>query len=122
PANVFLPWPFSSRRVGEVPRAGPYAAFLGSAYNPLWCEFKGEATRRVVKVLNEQRSEFAEPYMGITPEGRFELATATDLPADITLDRLDTRRSLAEQFDRAPRDLRETHAGRGGSRYRDTAH
>ncbi len=122
PANVFLPWPFSSRRVGEVPRAGPYAAFLGSAYNPLWCEFKGEATRRVVKVLNEQRSEFAEPYMGITPEGRFELATATDLPADITLDRLDTRRSLAEQFDRARRDLRETDAGRGVSRYREMAY
>jgi hypothetical protein len=31
PANVALPFPFSSRRVGEVPRAGPYAAFLGGA-------------------------------------------------------------------------------------------
>ncbi len=122
PANVFLPWPFSSRRVGEVPRAGPYAAFLGSAHNPLWCEFRGEATRRVVKVLNEQRLEFAEPYMGIAPEGRFELATATDLPPDITLDRLDTRRSLAEQFDRARRDLRETDAGRSVCRYRQMAY
>src|SRR5437588_10944493 len=35
PDNIALPFPFSSRRVGEVPRAGPYAAFLGGAYNPL---------------------------------------------------------------------------------------
>ncbi len=34
PANIALPFPFSSRRVGEVPRAGPYAAFLGSQFNP----------------------------------------------------------------------------------------
>src|SRR5207248_8788844 len=34
PNNLALPWPFSSQRVGEVPRAGPYAAFLGGAYNP----------------------------------------------------------------------------------------
>jgi hypothetical protein len=122
PANIFLPWPFSSRRVGEVARAGPYAAFLGSAYNPLWCEFKGEATRRAVKVLNDQKIEFAEPYRGIGPDGRFELATATDLPTEITLDRLDSRRSLAEQFDRARRDLRETDAGRSISRYRDMAY
>ena len=30
PANIALPFRFSSRRIGEVPRAGPYAAFLGS--------------------------------------------------------------------------------------------
>jgi hypothetical protein len=122
PANIFLPWPFSTRRIGEVARAGPYGAFLGGAYNPLWCEFAGKATRRVVKVLNEQRVEFAEPYRGITPESRFELATATELPTEITLDRLDSRRSLAEQFDRARRDLRETDAGRSVSRYREMAY
>jgi hypothetical protein len=122
PANIFLPWAFSARRVGEVARAGPYAAFLGNAYNPLWCDFKGEATRHVVKVLNQQKVDFAEPYMGITPEGRFELATATELPGEITLDRLDSRRSLAEQFDTARRDLRETDAGRSVNRYREMAY
>lgn len=122
PANLFLPWPFSTRRVGEVARAGPYAAFLGSAYNPIWCDFKGEATRKVVKVLNEQKVEFAEPYMGIAPDGRFELATATDLPTEMTLDRLDTRRSLAEQFDRARRDLHQSDAGKSVNRYREMAY
>ena len=54
PENIALPWPFSTRRVGEVPRAGPYAAFLGGAYNPVWTEFHGKATRTVVKTLQEK--------------------------------------------------------------------
>ena len=33
PTNLALPFPMSSRRVGEVPRAGPYAAFLGNAFD-----------------------------------------------------------------------------------------
>jgi hypothetical protein len=105
PQNVALPWPFSTRRVGEVARAGPYAAFLGGAYNPTWTEFRGKATRNAVKTLQDQKWDDGEPYRGISPDGRFELATATDLPADVTLDRLDRRRSLVEQFDRGRRDL-----------------
>src|SRR5919202_919746 len=66
PDNIALPFPFSSQRVGEVPRAGPYAAFLGNAYNPIWTEFRGRATRTMVKTLQEQRLEVAEPYMGVT--------------------------------------------------------
>jgi hypothetical protein len=111
PANVALPWPFSSHRTGEVARAGPYAAFLGNAYNPVWTEFRGVATRRTVKTLQEQHLDVAEPYMGIAPEGRFEVASATELPAGVTLDRLDRRRSLLEQFDAARRDS-ETSLGR----------
>jgi hypothetical protein len=122
PDNIALPFPFSSRRVGEVARAGPYAAFLGGAYNPVWTEFHGQATRHMVKTLQQQKLNVAEPYMGITPDSRFELATATKLPRDITLDRLDTRRSLVEQFDNARRDLRATDAGRGFDRYRDMAY
>jgi hypothetical protein len=121
PTNVALPFPFSSQRVGEVARAGPYAAFLGGAYNPVWTTFQGEATRRVVKTLQEQKLDVAEPYMGIGPDGRFELASATDLPSEITLDRLDKRRSLIEQLDQARRDLGDTDAGRGADRYREMA-
>src|SRR5437660_136673 len=80
PCNIALPFPFSSQRVGEVARAGPYAAYLGSAHNPIWTSFHGTATRKIVKILQEQRLEVLEPYVGITPDSRFELATATDLP------------------------------------------
>src|SRR5262249_2682007 len=108
PTNIALPFPFSTKRVGEVARAGPYAAFLGSAYNPIWTEFHGAASRNWVKTLQEQKYDGPEPYMGVMPDGRFELATATDLPKEMTLDRLDHRRSLLDQFDVARRELERT--------------
>jgi hypothetical protein len=122
PNNIAMPWPFSSKRVGEVPRAGPYAAYLGNAYNPVWTEFRGEATRRTVKTLLTQRLDVKEPYMGITPESRFELTGATGLATDLTLDRLNRRRSLLTQFDRARRDLGQSGAGRSVDRYREMAY
>jgi hypothetical protein len=121
PDNIVLPFPFSSQRVGEVPRAGPYAAFLGSAYNPIWTEFHGQATRSVVKTLQDNKQDVWDPYLGISTAGRFELASATQLPAEITLDRLNQRRTLMEQFDRARRDLERTQAGQSRDRYRDMA-
>jgi hypothetical protein len=105
PTNLALPWPFSSRRVGEVPRAGPYAAFLGGAYNSIWTEFKGEATKRFVKTLQDQKYDGGEPYLGITPDSRFELAAGSQAAADVTLDRLDKRRSLLQQLDDARRSV-----------------
>jgi hypothetical protein len=122
PSNIALPFPFSSRRVGEVPRAGPYAAFLGGAYNPLWTTFHGRATRTTVKTLQDQRFEAGEPYMGVTADSRFELAAATALPAGVTLDRLDRRRSLGQQLDQGRRDLERTAAGRSLDRHRQTAY
>jgi hypothetical protein len=119
PGNIALPWPFSSKRSGEVARAGPYAAFLGSAYNPIWTEFRGTATRRTVKTLAGQKLDVAEPYMGIAADGRFEVAAGGEL--GLTLDRLDARRSLLEQFDRARRHLEATDAGRSLDRYRALA-
>src|SRR6266566_924743 len=83
PTNLALPFPFSTRRTGEVARAGPYAAFLGGAYNPIWTEFRGQATRRVVKTLQTQ-----------------------------TLDRLDRRRSLLKQLDDARRARDAASGGR----------
>jgi hypothetical protein len=121
PDNIALPFPFSSQRVGEVPRAGPYAAFLGSAYNPIYTEFHGKATRTVVKTLQAQRIDCPDPYLGITPESRFELSGAGQLPADVTLDRLDRRRSLLDQLEEARRDLDQTPAGQSGDRYRQMA-
>jgi len=122
PNNLALPWPFSSRRVGEVPRAGPYAAFLGSAHNPLWTDFRGTATKKMVKTLSADTVDILEPYMGITPESRFELLNATDLPGEVTLDRLDRRKSLLEQFDAKRSELafekeRATAMGLIGSSY-----
>lgn len=104
PRNLLLPWAFSSRRVGEVPRSGPYAGFLGQAYDPVCTEFIGQATRTARKTLVEKVWEDVEPYRGITPESRFALSAVASLPPELTLDRLDRRRSLLEQLEQARRD------------------
>src|SRR5262249_45255062 len=70
----------------------------------------------------DQKFEGGEPYMGIAPDGRFELATATDLPAEITLDRLDRRRSLVQQLDDARRRRDDGAAGRQVDHYREMAY
>jgi hypothetical protein len=119
PTNLALPWPFSSRRVGEVPRAGPYAAFLGGAYNPIWTEFRGSATRKMQKTLQAQTWDEGEPYMGITPDSRFTLAAGPDAASDVTLDRLDRRKSLLEQLEQARRGVEGTP---GSDRYREMAY
>ena len=121
PHNIALPFLFSSRRAGEVPRAGPYGAFLGNAYNPLWTEFNGEATRHIVKTLQDQHLDVAEPYVGITPASRFVLASATQMPAGLTIDRLDRRRSLLDQLDQARRD-HDQSAEQNHDRYREMAY
>jgi hypothetical protein len=110
PANILLPWAFSSRRVGEVPRAGPYGGFLGPAYDPVCAEFVGKGTRCVRKTLLEQTWENFEPYRGIARESRFQLSSVTHLNAELTLDRLDRRRSLLEQFEHARRAVDSTTA------------
>lgn len=122
PSNIALPFPFSSRRVGEVPRAGPYAAFLGGAYNPIWTEFRGEATRTITKTLTDRTLDVQEPYVGISPPSRFELAAMSSVAPELTLDRLDRRRSLLAQFDRARAAVDASDATRSLDRYRSMAY
>ncbi|MBY0513120.1 MAG: DUF1501 domain-containing protein, partial [Gemmataceae bacterium] len=117
PDNLALPWPFSSRRTGEVHRAGPYAAFLGGAYNPHYATFQGTATAKITKTLTETTKEFDEPYAGTSPDSYFALGG--DAAADLTLDRLNTRRSLLDQFESARRS-RDTFAT--GDEYREMAY
>jgi hypothetical protein len=122
PRNIALPWTFSSRRRGEVPRAGPYPAFLGSAYHPVWTEFIGQGTRPVQRTLAAETVEFYDPYMGIKPDGRFVIATGGGLADDLTLDRLHRRQSLLEQFDHARRTLDTAEPTLGLDRFRGMAY
>jgi hypothetical protein len=103
PRNILLPWAFSSRRVGEVPRSGPYGGFLGQAYDPVCTEFVGRATKAARKTLADKVWEDLEPYRGVTPESRFELSAVSQLPPELTVDRLDRRRTLLEQLESARR-------------------
>ncbi|MEW4568572.1 DUF1501 domain-containing protein [Tautonia sp. JC769] len=101
PRNVALPWAFSTQRTGEVARAGPYGGFLGPSFDPVWTEFQGRGTVSARKTLAGKTWEGPELYRGITPDSRFRLAEVTGRPPELTLDRLDRRRSLLQQIERA---------------------
>jgi len=101
PRNIALPWKMNSHggQKASAVQAGPYAAFLGSAYNPVLTEFVGEGSRKITKIYpaNGQKHEVYDPYAGIKPDGRFIFA-GTDLPNGLTIDRLNRRKSLQQQL------------------------
>lgn len=95
PTHVGLPWKFSSR-AEPFRRAGPYSGFLGTGYDPVWAEFHGKTTQ-------------ADPYTSIEPDLTFRISPPGQTA--LTLDRLDKRRSLLEQFDRGRRTQSATLEG-----------
>src|SRR4029079_16727072 len=103
---------------GEVPRSGPYAAFLGSEYDPVWTDYVGTATKPAPKELNGAKCTDNDPYAGISEDSYFVVPSATTLQSDITLDRLSTRRSLLEQIYDARKDLTDSSRGKQLDRYR----
>ena len=121
PRNVGMPFLHSSRRAHPILNAGPYAAFLGQTYDPIWTDFEGEA-------LHSQKYHFAstittsiDPYGGVKPDCRFQWAKGDATPPELTLDRLSLRRSLLEQFDLARRDLESQSRIREFSRTQERA-
>lgn len=122
PRNLALPWAFSSQRVGEVARAGPYGGFLGQAYDPISTEFVGKATKKSTKTLADKTWNDFEPYRGVTPESRFRLGSVSSLGPDLTFDRLDRRRNLLEQFEQARREFDSGTERSGIDRHRAMAY
>jgi hypothetical protein len=119
PRNIGLPFQFSTYSQ-FFRRAGPYGAFLGSGYNPVWTEFDGQATKSVKRVSffdGLKDVEVQDPYLGITPASRLRLsATARPLP-ELTLDRMDRRRSLVQQLEDARGQIEETASSRSLDRF-----
>ena len=122
PNNIALPFPLSSQRPA-VKIAGFQPSFLGNARAPVWPHFNGKATRRVSRpqFVNSSAYEGPDPYLGIEPDGHFEIAPRAELGGKITLDRLQRRRSLLEQFNGAQRELDRTSATSGFNSQRQTA-
>ena len=100
PRNIGLPWRFGSK--STVPTlAGPYAAFLGAAYDPVWTDFEGRGTKIVPKLTDGQTADVRDPFAGIAPGGKFRLTDGGELPKELTIEQLGLRRSLKSQFDQA---------------------
>ena len=123
PRNIGLPFQFS-RYAPFSRRSGPYGAFLGQGYNPVWTEFDGKATKTVNRVSFFRRLagvDVQDPFLGITPESRLRLSKAAQLPRDLTLDRLDKRRSLLQQFDQEQRRVGQSSPVRSLDRFQEMA-
>lgn len=104
PRNIALPWMLNSK-TDILVNAGPFAAFLGQAYDPLWTDFTGAGTRLVPRYTDGQTRDFHDPYGGTTPDGRFILSTESRLRDDIPVERLNLRQSLLSQFEQSQRRL-----------------
>ena len=104
PTNIALPWMLNSK-TDMLVNAGPFAAFLGQAYDPLWTDFTGPGTRSVPRYTEGQRQDFYDPFGGTMASGRFSLSSAGRLRDDIPVERLNLRQSLLSQFERARRQL-----------------
>src|SRR5207302_10424038 len=84
PRNIGLPWLLNSKTDLNV-SAGPYAAFLGQAYDPVWADFDGPGTRIAPHYTANQARSFHDPFGGTTPAGRFRLSSAGELSGDVPI-------------------------------------
>ncbi|MCH2125498.1 MAG: DUF1501 domain-containing protein [Pirellulaceae bacterium] len=125
PRNIAMPWPFSSRRSGEVLRSGPYGGFLGPAYDPIWTDFQGTASEESATVtasFGGVTKTYRDPYGGMTPDSGLVLAAGGQLSGPMTIDRLNTRRTLLQQFDQERKQLDRTPSTQSFNRYQQMAH
>jgi hypothetical protein len=118
PRNVGLPWMLNSK-TDLLVNAGPFAAFLGQAYDPVWTDFDGPGTRIAPVYTQSQARRFQDPFAATTSAGRFSFSAGGG--ADVPVERLALRRSLLRQFEAARR--RVDRAGEAGvlDRQRDLA-
>src|SRR5262249_20947294 len=75
--TVALPWMLNSK-TDILVNAGPFAAFLGQAYDPVWTDFDGKGTSIVPSYSEGQKARFHDPYGGTTASGRFRFSAGSD--------------------------------------------
>ena len=110
PRNVGLPWLVNSKTDLPSVNAGPFGAFLGSKFDPIWTEFDGAGLNLAPPNTIGQKERYYNPFGGTTPEGRFRMSQGGELPQDISIERLKFRRSLVAQFERSRRLLDQADA------------
>jgi hypothetical protein len=120
PRNVVLPWVLNSKTDMDV-RAGPYAAFLGQAHDPVFTDFDGQGTRLAPRYSPGQKKLYLDPFAGVTPAGRFHVSTEARLRDDTPVERLALRRSLLSRFDRARRGVEAASQAGVFDRYQEQA-
>lgn len=104
PRNIGLPWMLNSK-TDLLVNAGPFAAFLGQAHDPLWTDFTGPGTRIAPHYTAGQARDFHDPFAATLASGRFILSTESRLRDDVPIERLNLRQSLLGQFEQARRGV-----------------
>ncbi|MGE0529041.1 MAG: DUF1501 domain-containing protein [Bdellovibrionales bacterium] len=97
PVNVILPWPLNART--DPNRWSPHAAWLGSAFNPVFPLFRGEGSLEVgnptARGQSALRSRF-DPYDGVTATSTFAFE-GSDLPENVSAVRFIDRVQLLDR-------------------------
>jgi hypothetical protein len=120
PRNVGLPWLLNSRTDLPIVSAGPYAAFLGQGFDPVWAAFDGPGLKIAPKYGESQKKEFLDPFAECGLDGRFRLSSTGELPDEVSPTRLTDRRSLLAQFDAAR--ARNASPGSAHDKFREMAY
>ena len=102
PRNIGMPFVLYSK-ANFRPLGGPYGGFLGSRYDPVWTEFSSRGTKAVPNPT--AKTDVYDPFGGIEPTSRFDLAGPVNLPEGVDAARHALRRSLLAQFDATRRRL-----------------
>jgi len=105
PRNIGLPWLVNSQTDNPAVNAGPFAAFLGTRYDPVWTDFDGKGLHVAPKNTVAQTKRFRNPFGGTTAGGRFHMSPDAQLPKEISIERLRLRQSLLAQFEHSRRFL-----------------
>jgi len=104
PRHIAMPYVMYSKCQFR-PLGGPYGGFLGNKFDPIWTDFAARGTREVAKSLSKEGCDFFDPFAGIRPEDRFEVAGPTRPLEGVTPQRIGLRRALIEQFDQLQRTV-----------------
>jgi len=123
PRNIGLPFQFS-KHSPVFRRAGPYGAFLGHAYDPVWTEFDGKATRQAIRRSFFQKKDVLvkDPFVGVDPNGRLKISRTARLAPEMTIDRLNRRRSLLTQLEHESNRIEEGLPSQSLDRFRKMAY
>jgi hypothetical protein len=96
PRNVAIPFMMGTK-TEYPPLAGPYGAFLGTRYDPIYTDFTAKGTRGAPEVRGKV---FQNPYLSMKPTDKLQLAGNGQLRKETPPDRFTLRQSLLRQFDR----------------------
>ena len=108
PRNIALPWLLNSKTDLNV-SAGPYAAFLGQAHDPVWTDYDGVGVRNAPRYTDGQTKDYLDPFQETTFRGKFKISSLGQKVDGLSSIRLSERRELLQRLESVPPRLFDKH-------------